>query len=374
MISGKSRIYRKSESPQGAEPIEFPTSFSASGSTEPETRLDAKPTASLQALADQLILHHYAPPAVIVNDKGDILYISGHTGKYLEPAAGKANWNLFAMVREGLRYEVADAFQKAIRKREIVSLHGLKVGTNGGSQFVDVTIRRLEEPEALQGLIMIVFTDVPPPGPIKASGKVPSPHVRNVRTADLEQELLRARAEARATHEEMQTSQEELRSTNEELQSTNEELQSTNEELTTSREEMQSLNEELQTVNTELQSKVDDFARTRSWRTTRARSCGNGPRLRSRFARREAGGSPFASCPTAPWTIGSTEWSLPSRKSPRPRRWRRSCAGCPEVNECLSPALPCSGRGRAKGRSSQWTVNRSEIRNARRHLRHSRSP
>ena len=262
LISGKSRIYRKSESPQGAEPIEFPTSFSASGSTEPETRLDAKPTASLQALADQLILHHYAPPAVIVNDKGDILYISGHTGKYLEPAAGKANWNLFAMVREGLRYEVADAFQKAIRKREIVSLHGLKVGTNGGSQFVDVTIRRLEEPEALQGLIMIVFTDVPPPGPIKASGKVPSPHVRNLRTADLEQELLRARAEARATHEEMQTSQEELRSTNEELQSTNEELQSTNEELTTSREEMQSLNEELQTVNTELQSKVDDFART----------------------------------------------------------------------------------------------------------------
>ena len=73
--------------------------------------------------------------------------------------------------------------------------------------------------------------------------------------AELEQEILRVRAEARATHEEMQTSQEELRSTNEELQSTNEEL-------TTSKEEMQSMNEELQTLNAELQAKVDEHSRS----------------------------------------------------------------------------------------------------------------
>lgn len=261
-LSGKSRIYRRSDSIQRAEPIEFPTSFAASSLIKPETQAGLKPATSLQTLADQLILNHYAPPAVLANDKGDILYISGRTGKYLEPAAGKANWNLFAMVRDGLRYEVADAFQKAARKKESVVLRGLKVGTNGGSQFVDVTIRRLEEPEALQGLLMIVFTDVSAPAPTKVTGKAPPPHARSARVAELEQELLRARAEARATHEEMQTSQEELRSTNEELQSTNEELQSTNEELTTSKEEMQSLNEELQTVNTELQSKVEDFGRT----------------------------------------------------------------------------------------------------------------
>ena len=37
--------------------------------------------------------------------------------EYLEPAAGKANWNVFAMAREGLRYELGDAFQKALRKK-----------------------------------------------------------------------------------------------------------------------------------------------------------------------------------------------------------------------------------------------------------------
>jgi two-component system CheB/CheR fusion protein len=100
---------------------------------------------------------------VLTNDKGDILYVSGHTGKYLEPAAGKANWNLFAMAREGLRYELADAFKKALRQKAAVALHGLKVGTNGGEQCVNVAVQRLDEPGPLQGLVMIVFTDVAAP-------------------------------------------------------------------------------------------------------------------------------------------------------------------------------------------------------------------
>jgi two-component system CheB/CheR fusion protein len=263
-ISGKSRLFRRTESSQRPEPIGFPSSFSAAPPSGPEARPAAKPSLSLQSLADQLVLQRYAPPTVLVNDKGDIFYVSGHTGKYLEPAAGKANWNIFVMAREGLRYELSDAFEKAIRQDEGVALHGLKVGTTGGEQRVDVAIQRLAEPGSLQGLVMIVFTDVAAPEAAKASVRTPTHHARSARLAELEQELLHARAEGRATHEEMQTSQEELRSTNEELQSTNEELQSTNEELMTSKEEMQSLNEELQTVNTELQAKMDEFTRTSS--------------------------------------------------------------------------------------------------------------
>ncbi len=85
----------------------------------PNSKLRA-PTPNLQALADQLILQRFAPPAVLINNKGDILYISGRTGKYLEPAAGKANWNIFAMAREGLRYELDSAFQKALREKTAV--------------------------------------------------------------------------------------------------------------------------------------------------------------------------------------------------------------------------------------------------------------
>ncbi|GDY22033.1 chemotaxis protein CheR [Verrucomicrobiota bacterium] len=261
-LNGKARLYRRTETLARPELIAFPSAFSASPAAAPEVSPPPKPPASLQSLADQLVLQRYAPPAVLVNDKGDICYISGRTGKYLEPAAGKANWNLFAMARDGLRYELTDAFQKALRKPETVTLHGLAVGTNGGRQWVDVAVQQLREPGPLHGLVMIVFTDVATPVAAVAPGRATKSAVRSPRVAELEQELLRVRAESRATHEEMQTSQEELRSANEELQSTNEELQSTNEELMTSKEEMQSLNEELQTVNTELQSKMDEFVRT----------------------------------------------------------------------------------------------------------------
>jgi two-component system CheB/CheR fusion protein len=260
-VSGKSRIFRRTESPVRADPVAFPPSFSAGPPVSPEARATSKPVASLQSLADQLVLQRYAPPAVLVNDKGDICYVSGRTGKYLEPAAGKANWNIFVMLRDSLRFELSAAFQKALRLKECVVIHGLKVGTNGGAQCVDVSIQRLDEPGPLHGLVMIVFTDVATPVAAKAVGRAARAVVRNARVTELEQELQQVRVEARTVHEEMQTSQEEFRSANEELQSTNEELQSTNEELMTSKEEMQSLNEELQTVNSELQTKVDELSR-----------------------------------------------------------------------------------------------------------------
>ncbi len=261
-LNGKSRIFRRTESASRPETVGFPSSFSNAGpSRVPDANPTSKSPVSLQSVADQLVLQCYAPPTVLANNTGDICYISGRTGKYLEPAAGKANWNLFAMAREGLRHELADAFHKALRQKESVALHGLKVGTNDGTQSVDVTVQRLDEPGPLHGLVMILFTDVGTPVAAKSGGRPPKPQVRSSRLVELEQELVQVRGEARATHEEMQTSQEELRSANEELQSTNEELQSTNEELMTSKEEMQSLNEELQTVNIELQTKVDELSR-----------------------------------------------------------------------------------------------------------------
>jgi len=260
-FTARFRLFQRKEPGVRREAIEFPSSLSAAPPRWPEARPSANPLLSLQSLADQLVLQRHAPPAVLVNERGDILYISGHTGKYLEPAAGKANWNLFAMARDGLRRELSGACQKALRQEDAVTVHGLRVGPSGAEQFVDVTVQRLQEPGPLRGLLMIVFTDVARPTVADAAVRAPRSRVHRARLAELERELLQVRAAARASSEEMQISQEELRSSNEELQSTNEELQSTNEELTTSKEEMQSMNEELQTLNAELQAKLDDLSR-----------------------------------------------------------------------------------------------------------------
>jgi chemotaxis methyl-accepting protein methylase len=263
-LSAKSKLFRRSESALRLEPVEFPSSFSVAPPSRPEAPLAPKPPFSLQSLADQLVLQRFAPPSLLVNDKGDILYISGKTGHYLEPAAGKANWNIFAMAREGLRYELASAFQKALRQKGTVTLRGLKVGADSSEQWVDLRVQALEEPDPLRGLVMIVFAEVAAPLATKVPGRFRKPPVHSPRLAELERELQQLREELQTTREEMQTSQEELKSANEELQSANEELQSTNEELTTSKEEMQSLNEELQTVNNELQAKVDDLSTANS--------------------------------------------------------------------------------------------------------------
>jgi len=261
-VSPKSRLYARSDNAGSAGTVIFPTHRRpASRSATQETALPHPnpPPTNLQSVADQLLLQAFSPPAVLVNEGGDIVYISGRTGRYLEPAAGKANWNIHVMARPALRAQLAVALRTALQDKSVIELRGLRLDDEGIA-YVDVTVQALVQPRSLGGMAMIVFRDVPP---------VPGGRGRRTKAAGLAapavtDELARAREEIQALRQEMRASQEELQAANEELQSTNEELQSANEELTTSKEEAQSMNEELQTINGELQSKLDDLALAQS--------------------------------------------------------------------------------------------------------------
>ena len=255
-LDARSRIFRRIDAPAPAIEIDFPARFRSHPVGEGEAKAPPPP-ANLQSLADQLLLRQFAPAAVLVNDRGDIVYINGRTGRYLEPAAGRANWNVHAMAREGVRAEVGSALHQVTRQRGRIERTDLSMTDDGVTRRVGLVVQMIEEPEPLRGMVMIAFSELPSlPEPRRGGGRTP----RGAREGILERELQQARDEIRTMRDEMQASQEELKSGNEELQSTNEELQSTNEEITTSKEEMQSLNEELQTVNIELQSKVDDLS------------------------------------------------------------------------------------------------------------------
>jgi two-component system, chemotaxis family, CheB/CheR fusion protein len=263
-VDTKLKFYKRSMTPLEIDRLDFPSTFSHSTKRSQEDISPVNVAMNIQTFTEQLLLQHYAPASVLINQEGDILYITGRTGKYLEPAAGKANMNIYAMAREGLRNELSGAIRKARQNYEPVILRNINVENNGNIQLVDVIFQSTEKPDAFKGTIIIVFADVaalPKPLIVKSKrGKQPL----NAHEQEYLIELQRTLEELHSTREEMQTSQEELKSTNEELQSTNEELQSTNEELTTSKEEMQSLNEELQTVNTELQTKVAEFIEANS--------------------------------------------------------------------------------------------------------------
>jgi two-component system, chemotaxis family, CheB/CheR fusion protein len=212
-------------------------------------------------IADRLLLENFTPPAALINDQGDIIYIHGRTGKYLEPPAGKANINIFAMAREGLRIELPSALREAKSQNKVITVKDVRVKTNGDFQTISLTVKPVFQPGTSQPLYLIVFQDVAslPKELVAAKGRGTAHSNIMDSNIELERQLKRTKEMLQSTSEEMQLSQEELKSTNEELQSTNEELQSTNEELSSSKEEMQSLNEELMTVNAELQAKISEL-------------------------------------------------------------------------------------------------------------------
>ena len=218
---------------------------------------------STSNLIENMLLDEYAPASVIVNERGEIVYIHGRTGAYLEPAPGQPTLILLNMAREGLRFDLAAALHEVGEKDIPVQRQGVSVKTNGSYVKVDLTVKRIHEPEPLRGLLLVTFVpqtvEQALPSQAKGSKKAKQKRDGTFRPGVV-QELQYTKQRLQHTIEEHQTANEELKSTNEELQSTNEELQSTNEELETSKEELQSLNEELMTVNAELQGKMNELS------------------------------------------------------------------------------------------------------------------
>ena len=211
-------------------------------------------------LTKRVLLQSFAPPSVITDKDGNLIYVHGDTGKYLQPAQGQASINIIDMAREGLQMDLRYAIQNAVVQKRTVVVKELPVKTHGGVHGVDILVRPLADPDATRELLLISFQDTVLPVKEKPRPVKRTPVKGDAqRIEELEQDLLYTKENLQATIEEMQAANEELKSTNEELQSTNEELQSTNEELETSKEELQSVNEEIVTVNAELQAKIEQL-------------------------------------------------------------------------------------------------------------------
>lgn len=262
-LDNKHKVFQRKVIAGGPAPLYLPPLRAVAAAGGPAaTRVEAEATAP--GLVQRVLLEDFSPPAVLVNENGDILYISGRTGKYLEPSPGKANLNVHAMAREGLKYELAGLIQKAAREEVEVVTKNLRVKTNGDYQMVNVTLRPVREPREPESLVLIVFQDIETPKRRSRTAALDAGVEQSAVLQEMEQKLENTKDRLEAVSRQAQAAQEEHQTTNEELQSANEELQSTNEELMTSKEEMQSLNEELITVNAELQTKVDELSRATS--------------------------------------------------------------------------------------------------------------
>jgi two-component system, chemotaxis family, CheB/CheR fusion protein len=273
MLDRKAKLYRRqaySAATRGLDMTGFmpmPTYEARALGLPPSAKGGARGDQPLRELTEEALLQQVAPSAVLVNDHGDILYLHGRTGQYLEPAPGKSTLNILRMAREGLRERLPAALHLAVTNKETVSRSGLRIRTNGDFTMANLTIRPVVPdpdiaPPTKRPLFLIMIEEAPMPEPdAPTTGALVTDDGGDTSIEALRRELRTKEEYLQSINEELQSSNEELRSSNEEMQSVNEELQSTNEELETSKEELQSVNEELATVNAELQAKVLDLSR-----------------------------------------------------------------------------------------------------------------
>ena len=214
--------------------------------------------ADAQNEADRVLLAKFAPAGVLVNEDMEILQFRGHTGPYLEPPVGRANYNLLKMVREGLLAPVQATIQKAKRGAETTRMEGVEFRYENQTRRVNLEIIPLKN--SRERCFLLLFEPAPMGG--SAHHKTEAPEAPPALPPDLAEalrenarlrsELAAAREYLQSVSEQYEATNEELQAANEETQSSNEELQTINEELESTKEEMQSTNEELTTVNEEM--------------------------------------------------------------------------------------------------------------------------
>ena len=76
------------------------------------------------------MLESITPPSVLINADCEVLYVHGHTGRYLEPASGEVSVNLLRMAREGLRPALTLAVRRAIAEQRVVRSDGVRFRTD----------------------------------------------------------------------------------------------------------------------------------------------------------------------------------------------------------------------------------------------------
>ncbi len=259
MLDKKWKFYKRRDSIYSVQPfIDFPLSHSIEKTYE--TPMKTNEVKNITQLAEKVILQNYSPDCVIITGNGDIVYIHGKTGRYLELTDGEAKMNIFEMARIGLKQELPALIRKVSSARKGLTSEGIKIKPNGKTLLINLTVTPIKEPSEMRGFFLILFEEVLQQKKDSTNKKVHYDKKSEKIIKDIEHELKITKENLRSTIEALETSNEELKSTNEELQSTNEEMQSSNEELETSKEELQSLNEELITVNTELQNKNDELS------------------------------------------------------------------------------------------------------------------
>lgn len=105
-------------------------------------RIQESQAIGIRHYAEELLLSHCTPPAIVVNNDGVILYIHGRTRDFLLSATTSAyNTSLFAVIQDELRKPVFDAFHHSVENQTIASTPWQFFPNTVHSPFIFIAIR-----------------------------------------------------------------------------------------------------------------------------------------------------------------------------------------------------------------------------------------
>jgi two-component system CheB/CheR fusion protein len=223
------------------------------GPAERTPTLNSGADNSSSATLRQVLMEHFAPAAVVVDEAFRIVESFGGVNRFLSVPDGKATLTLLNMLPRALGAALRPLVQRATRNGSMVRSTSRSVELGGKLSRLETTVVPLPQ-TGLGRQYVVTFRELPSiPGlkDLALESQAEGEH----QLRELEHELQSTRESLQAAVEELETSNEELQALNEEMQASNEELQAANEELHASNEELQATNEELLTVNEELEHK-----------------------------------------------------------------------------------------------------------------------
>jgi len=176
----------------------------------------------------------------------DIVHINEQVADFIEFSPGKPTFNLLKNARNGLAFELHNAWHKIKETLVPIIKEGIIIKSKGIILEISIEIQPLTD--IVEPYFLIVFNKTPQQKG-NSTGFDDERNTNEDLVIQLEKELAQIHNDVNAIAEEQESSNEELQSANEELLSGSEELQSLNEELETSKEQLLSSNEELIQIN-----------------------------------------------------------------------------------------------------------------------------
>jgi two-component system CheB/CheR fusion protein len=144
VIDKKWKIFERKE---GVSSVQGPIDFDTTTIVEKTANINSMQTlqkpkeSNVASLVENILLENYAPVCIVLDEKENIVYIHGRTGKYLEPASGFADLNILHMTRPELKPKISAALRNVMLKKKQVSYNNLQIKNNDKAYYINLKVR-----------------------------------------------------------------------------------------------------------------------------------------------------------------------------------------------------------------------------------------